>query len=169
MTNRSKRCIILPLSKNNTREWRNWQTRTFEGRVVHTVRVQVPFLAPSRAAVWLLCLYKNKFVLMNSGYVRKQFRHTVKRELNSGYGRKQFHHTVKRELNSGYERKQFHHTASCLYIKYITRVCAETIPPHPLITFAGMAELADALDSGSSRGSSVKVQVLLPAPWRVFL
>ncbi len=28
------------------REWRNWQTRTFEGRVVHTVRVQVPFLAP---------------------------------------------------------------------------------------------------------------------------
>ncbi len=29
-----------------TREWRNWQTRTFEGRVVHTVRVQVPFLAP---------------------------------------------------------------------------------------------------------------------------
>ena len=31
-----------------------------------------------------------------------------------------------------------------------------------------MAELADALDSGSSRGSSVKVQVLLPAPnkWR---
>ena len=30
------------------REWRNWQTRTFEGRVVHTVRVQVPFLAPSR-------------------------------------------------------------------------------------------------------------------------
>ena len=31
------------------REWRNWQTRTFEGRVVHTVRVQVPFLAPERA------------------------------------------------------------------------------------------------------------------------
>ncbi len=32
--------------KGTTREWRNWQTRTFEGRVVHTVRVQVPFLAP---------------------------------------------------------------------------------------------------------------------------
>ena len=29
------------------REWRNWQTRTFEGRVVYTVRVQVPFLAPN--------------------------------------------------------------------------------------------------------------------------
>ena len=27
-----------------------------------------------------------------------------------------------------------------------------------------MAELADALDSGSSRGSPVEVQVLLPAP-----
>ncbi len=29
------------------REWRNWQTRTFEGRVVNTIRVQVPFLAPA--------------------------------------------------------------------------------------------------------------------------
>ena len=32
------------------REWRNWQTRTFEGRVVLTIRVQVPFLAPARPA-----------------------------------------------------------------------------------------------------------------------
>ena len=33
------------------REWRNWQTRTFEGRVVHTVRVQVPFLAPTKKPI----------------------------------------------------------------------------------------------------------------------
>ena len=33
---------------NTSRKWRNWQTRTFEGRVVHTVRVQVPFLAKEK-------------------------------------------------------------------------------------------------------------------------
>ena len=33
------------------REWRNWQTRTFEGRVVYTVRVQVPSLAPKKPNV----------------------------------------------------------------------------------------------------------------------
>ena len=38
------------------------------------------------------------------------------------------------------------------------------IPPHPLTSFAGMAELADALDSGSSEVTFVQVQVLLPAP-----
>ena len=35
---------------------------------------------------------------------------------------------------------------------------------NPLISFAGMAELADALDSGSSEVTFVQVQVLLPAP-----
>ena len=33
-----------------------------------------------------------------------------------------------------------------------------------IILFAGMAELADALDSGSSEVTFVQVQVLLPAP-----
>ena len=40
-----------PVMYNNTRpmrEWRNWQTRTFEGRVDFSVRVQVPFLAPTK-------------------------------------------------------------------------------------------------------------------------
>ena len=35
--------------------------------------------------------------------------------------------------------------------------------------YADMAELADALVSGTSEGSLVQVQVLLSAPWRVFL
>ena len=37
-------------------------------------------------------------------------------------------------------------------------------PSNQTTEYAGMAELADALDSGSSRSNSVEVQVLLPAP-----
>ena len=39
------------------REWRNWQTRTFEGRVVHTIRVQVPSLAPNSEGICLRNFY----------------------------------------------------------------------------------------------------------------
>ena len=78
------------------REWRNWQTRTFEGRVVYTVRVQVPFLAP-------------------------------------------------RGTNGS--------------LSY-AGMCGLFRQP----ANAGMAELADALDSGSSEVTFVQVQVLLPAP-----
>ena len=53
----TKQRVCGKLLASQMRKWRNWQTRTFEGRVVHTVRVQVPFLAPSKAAVWLLYLY----------------------------------------------------------------------------------------------------------------
>ena len=34
------------------REWRNWQTRTLEGRVGNTVRVQVPSSAPIKTVLW---------------------------------------------------------------------------------------------------------------------
>ncbi len=39
------------------REWRNWQTRTFEGRVVYTVRVQVPSFAPTSERVYLVPIF----------------------------------------------------------------------------------------------------------------
>ena len=40
------------------------------------------------------------------------------------------------------------------------------IHPRPpfFLSFAGMAELADALDSGSSESNFMQVQVLFPAP-----
>ena len=41
------------------REWRNWQTRTFEGRVERSIRVQVPFLAPAKKR--LLSTDKRRF------------------------------------------------------------------------------------------------------------
>ena len=40
---------------------------------------------------------------------------------------------------------------------------------HLKMWYAGMAELADALDSGSNGRKAVQVQVLLPAPYRVFI
>ena len=45
------------------RKWRNWQTRTFEGRVDFTVRVQVPFSAPriGRARLSLFFTFKEGF------------------------------------------------------------------------------------------------------------
>ena len=44
------------------RKWRNWQTRTFEGRVDFTVRVQVPFSAPriGRAELSLFFISKGE-------------------------------------------------------------------------------------------------------------
>ena len=49
------------------------------------------------------------------------------------------------------------------------RMCYNVTRIDEMRFHAGMAELADALDSGSSRSNSVEVQVLLPAPTRVVL
>lgn len=37
-----------------SRECWNWQTGTFEGRVLHDVWVQVPSRAPNKKAAWIL-------------------------------------------------------------------------------------------------------------------
>ena len=48
LTNHPDRAIITPVGgtspgmRSDMRKWRNWQTRTFEGRVEYSVRVQVP-------------------------------------------------------------------------------------------------------------------------------
>ena len=45
-----------------TREWRNRQTRTFEGRVGRLVRVQVPSLAPKITdTIWYLLFFCVKY------------------------------------------------------------------------------------------------------------
>ena len=45
---RRERYSIISSVDNGTRKWRNRQTRTFEGRVDHSVRVQVPSSAPQK-------------------------------------------------------------------------------------------------------------------------
>ncbi len=61
-TARVTRALVPLLKQVNMREWRNRQTRTFEGRVGQLVRVQVPSLAPKlsslKAAELFFCLLK---------------------------------------------------------------------------------------------------------------
>ena len=57
------------------RGWRNWQTRTFEGRVVHTIRVQVPSLAPEFARTspaWLWDVFVLRAVVQEAFLVRRR-------------------------------------------------------------------------------------------------
>ena len=44
--------------------WRNWQTRTFEGRVIHFVWVQVPSSAPK----WFQVILKPLFLLFTGDF-----------------------------------------------------------------------------------------------------
>ena len=64
----------------DTREWRNWQTRTFEGRVVHTVRVQVPFPAPKKQiGICLSAFFVRESVSPNSTSEKRMYVHGVSR------------------------------------------------------------------------------------------
>ena len=65
--------IFVALFMMHLREWRNWQTRTFEGRVVYTVRVQVPFLAPRSCCI----LRQLRKILNNSNFAEHSCKSTV--------------------------------------------------------------------------------------------
>ena len=54
-----------------TREWRNWQTRTFEGRVVRIVRVQFPSPAPYR--VFITKVMNTRYFLPIFSYLEQDF------------------------------------------------------------------------------------------------
>ncbi len=68
-----------------------------------------------------------------------------------------------------FEYVRIHHKKEvlCNRIKKILRTRNKNVVA--IRNFTDMAELADALDSGSSEGSFMQVQVLLSAPCRVFL
>ena len=54
--------------QQNMRMWRNWQTRTFEGRVIHFVWVQVPSSAPTKKSPLST---KTKVTFLNDGCLRQ--------------------------------------------------------------------------------------------------
>ena len=57
----------LERAEQNMREWRNRQTRTFEGRVGQLVRVQVPSLAPKLSSQKAAELFFYLFSLSDKG------------------------------------------------------------------------------------------------------
>lgn len=50
------------------RLWRNWHTRTFEGRVRQLVRVQVPLAAPEKPDTFVLSLGIRLFLFLPELY-----------------------------------------------------------------------------------------------------